>query len=186
VKSLLSTPAGAMRDADYFRQVKDVNFLTGKEVTAIDRKSRTVHVRDLPSCQEESYPYDKLVLATGALPVRPQLPGIDLGNVFVVRQPRDALAIKDVLTQLKSNRAVIIGAGPIGLELCEALLEWDLEVTVVEAQDQVFPGSLDFEMGAILRRHLESKGVGRRISIIGLAYPCDGPTPREEKQSAWP
>jgi NADPH-dependent 2,4-dienoyl-CoA reductase/sulfur reductase-like enzyme len=88
VKSLLSTPAGAMRDAEFFRQVKDVNFLTGKEVTAIDRERQTVEVRDLCSGKEESYPYDKLVLATGALPVRPKLPGIDLGNVFVVRQPR--------------------------------------------------------------------------------------------------
>jgi NADPH-dependent 2,4-dienoyl-CoA reductase/sulfur reductase-like enzyme/rhodanese-related sulfurtransferase len=171
VKSLLSTPAGAMRDAEFFRRVKDVNFLTGKEVTAIDREHRAVAVRDLCSGRQESYPYDKLVLATGALPVRPDLPGIDLGKVFVVRQPRDALAIKDVLTQLKSNRAVIIGAGPIGLELCEALLEWDLEVTVVEALDQVFPGSLDFEMGAILRRHLESKGVkvqtGKSVTSFG-------------------
>lgn len=159
VKSLLSTPVGAIRDAAYFRQVKDINFLTGKEVTAIDRKGRAVEVRDLPSGRRESYPYDKLVLATGALPVRPRLPGIDLGNVFVVRQPRDALGIRGTLEQLRSQRAVIIGAGPIGLELCEALLEWDLEVTIIEAQDQVFPGSLDFEMGAILRRHLESKGV---------------------------
>jgi NADPH-dependent 2,4-dienoyl-CoA reductase/sulfur reductase-like enzyme/rhodanese-related sulfurtransferase len=171
VRPLLSTPVGVLRDAEYFKTVKGINFLTGKEVTAIDRPRRVVTARDLATGREESYPYDKLVLATGASPVRPKLPGIDTPNVFVIRQPRDGLAIMEVLQKSEPKRAVLIGAGPIGLEMCEAFREWGVEVTVIEALDQVLPGLLDFEMGALVRRLLESKGVkcrtGERVTSFG-------------------
>ena len=85
VRHLLASPVGVMRDAEYFRQVKDINFLTGKEVLAIDRLGKLVQVRDLASGQEETYPYDKLVLATGAVPVRPQPPTLPKDNaVFFI------------------------------------------------------------------------------------------------------
>jgi NADPH-dependent 2,4-dienoyl-CoA reductase/sulfur reductase-like enzyme/rhodanese-related sulfurtransferase len=158
VKHLLASPVGVMRDADYFCQVKDINFLTGKEVLAIDRSGKAVKVRDVATSQEETYPYDKLVLATGALPVRPKVPGIDVENVFVIRQPRDGLAIMAALAEHKPQRAALIGAGAIGLEVAEALVDWGVKVTVVEAMESVFPGLLDFEMGALVKRHLESKG----------------------------
>jgi NADPH-dependent 2,4-dienoyl-CoA reductase/sulfur reductase-like enzyme/rhodanese-related sulfurtransferase len=165
---LLATPLGVKRDAAYFRDVKGINFFTGKEVEAIDRGQKVVQARDLATGRKESHPYDKLVLATGATPVRPPLAGIEVKNIFVIRQPRDGLAIMAALEEIKPRRAVIIGAGAIGLELSEALLEWGLEVTVIEALDQVFPGVLDFEMGALLRRRLESKGVkcrtGERVT----------------------
>jgi NADPH-dependent 2,4-dienoyl-CoA reductase/sulfur reductase-like enzyme/rhodanese-related sulfurtransferase len=159
VKHLLASPVGVMRDVEYFRKVKDINFLTGKEVLAIDRAVKVVKVRDVATSQEETYPYDKLVLATGALPVRPKVPGIDVENVFVIRQPRDGLAIMAALEERKPRRAALIGAGAIGLEVAEALLDWGVQVTVVEAMDQVFPGLLDFEMGALLKKHLEIKGI---------------------------
>jgi NADPH-dependent 2,4-dienoyl-CoA reductase/sulfur reductase-like enzyme/rhodanese-related sulfurtransferase len=159
LKDLLATPAGVMRNADFFQAVKNINVLTGKEATTIDRAQRVVKVRDLATSQEETYPYDRLVLATGAIPVRPPLPGIDLKNVFVIRQPKDGLAILASLEESKPRRAVLIGAGAIGLEVAEALAARGLEVTVIEALDQVFPGLLDFEMGAVLQRHLESHGV---------------------------
>ena len=101
VKHLLASPVGVMRDVDYFRQVKDINFLTGKEVLAIDRAAKAVKVRDIATSQEETYHYDKLVLATGALPVRPKVPGIDVENVFVIRQPRDGLALIAFVVFLK-------------------------------------------------------------------------------------
>jgi NADPH-dependent 2,4-dienoyl-CoA reductase/sulfur reductase-like enzyme/rhodanese-related sulfurtransferase len=168
LKDLLTTPVGVMRNADFFRAVKDINVLTGKEATAIDRAHRVVKVRDLATSQEETYPYDRLVLATGAVPVRPPLPGIDLKNVFVIRQPEDGLAILANLEGSKPRRAVLIGAGAIGLEVAEALAARGLEVTVIEALDQVFPGLLDFEMGAMLQRHLERQGVkvrtGERVT----------------------
>ena len=173
VKHLLASPVGVMRDADYFRQVKDVNFLTGKEVLAIDRVAKVVKARDVATFQEETYHYDKLVLATGAEPVRPKVPGIDVQNVFVIRQPRDGLAIMAALKERKPHRAVLIGAGAIGLEVAEALSDWGVEVTVVEAMESVFPGLLDWEMGAILRRHLESRGVKVRTGEKATSFGSD-------------
>jgi NADPH-dependent 2,4-dienoyl-CoA reductase/sulfur reductase-like enzyme/rhodanese-related sulfurtransferase len=171
VKHLLASPVGVMRDAEFFRTVKDIDFLTGKEALAIDRAAKTVQVRDVATSQTEIYPYDKLVLATGALPVRPRVPGIDVGNVFVIRQPRDGLAIMAALAEHKPRRAALIGAGAIGLEVAEALVDWGVEVTVVEAQDRVFPALLDFEMGALVQRHLESKSIkvrtGETVTALG-------------------
>ncbi len=168
VKDLLATPVGVLRDAQFFRAVKDIKLLTGKEATSIDRAQKLVKVRDVATSREESYPYDRLVLATGAVPVRPPLPGIDLKNVFVIRHPGDGMAVLAGLKEGKPQRAVLIGAGAIGLELAEALVARGLEVTVIEAMPQVFPGLLDFEMGAVLQRHLESKGVkvrtGERVA----------------------
>jgi NADPH-dependent 2,4-dienoyl-CoA reductase/sulfur reductase-like enzyme/rhodanese-related sulfurtransferase len=171
IKHILASPYGAVRDADYFRTVKNIIFLTGKEVLAIDRSRREVKARDLATSKEEIYPYDKLVLATGALPVRPQVPGLEVENVFVIRQPRDSLDIMAALESRKPPRAVLVGAGAIGLEMAEALLDWGTEVTVIEALDQVFPGLLDPEMGALLQRHLESKGIrvhtGEKVTGFG-------------------
>jgi NADPH-dependent 2,4-dienoyl-CoA reductase/sulfur reductase-like enzyme/rhodanese-related sulfurtransferase len=171
IKHILASSYGAVRDADYFRTVKNINFLTGKEVTAIDRGRHEVKARDLATAREEIYSYDKLVLATGAVPVRPQVPGLDVENVFVIRQPRDSLDIMAALESRQPQRAVLVGAGAIGLEMAEALVDWGTEVTVIEALDQVFPGLLDSEMGALLHRHLEFKGVkvhtGEKVTGFG-------------------
>ena len=170
LKSILATPVGVLRDAEYFRTVKGINFLTGKEAVSFDRGKKVVQVRDRASGQEEAYPYDRLVLATGASPVRPPWPGVDLGNVFVIRQPRDAVGIMEALKENRPRRAALIGAGPIGLEMAEAFVQWGLEVTVIEALDQVLPGGLDVEMAALVRRHLESQGVrvqtGERVTSL--------------------
>ena len=171
LKSILATPVGVPRDAEYFRTVKGIEFLTGKEVVSLDRGSKVVAVKDRATGKAEAYPYDKLVLATGASPVRPPWPGIDLAGVFVVRQPRDAVAILQALKETKPSRAALIGAGPIGLELAEAFVQWGLEVLVIEALEEVLPGALDPEMGALVRRHLESQGVkvhtGERVASLG-------------------
>ncbi len=159
LKALLATTVGVVRDANFFKAVKDIRLLTGKEVTAIDRGQKQVQAQDLASGAQESYPYDKLILATGATPVRPKIPGIDLKNIFLVRQPQDGVAILAALEQEKPRHGVIIGAGGIGMELAGALIQRGLQVTLVEALEQVMPGVLDVEMAAILRRHVESQGV---------------------------
>ncbi len=169
IKDLLATPVGVLRDANFFRAVKDIAVLTGKEAVAIDRDRKQVKVRDRASGQEETYHYDKLVLATGAAPVRPKIPGIDTGNVFVLRRPEDGLAIQAALEASKPRRAVLIGAGAIGLEMAEALVRRGLKVTVIEALEQIMPG-LDVEMAAILQRYVESQGVkcrtGEQVTSI--------------------
>ncbi len=173
VKNLLASPVGVMRNADYFRKVKGIDVLTGKEVVAIDRRAKAVKVRDVATSKEETYPYDKLVLATGALPVRPKVPGIDAQNVFVIRQPEHGLAVMAALEKEKPSHAALIGAGAISLEVAEAFVKWGVKVTVVEAMDSIFPGLLDPEMGAILARHVESKGVEVRTGEMATGFGTD-------------
>jgi len=170
LKSILATPVGVMRDAEYFRNIKGINFVTGKEAVSLERGRKVVEVKDRATGAAETYPYDRLVLATGASPVKPPWPGIDLPGVFVVRQPRDAVAILEALKGTRPSRAVLIGAGAISLELAEAFVQWGLEVLVIEALEEVMPGALDPEMGALVRRHLESQGVkvktGERVASL--------------------
>jgi NADPH-dependent 2,4-dienoyl-CoA reductase/sulfur reductase-like enzyme/rhodanese-related sulfurtransferase len=169
LQALLATPAGVVRDANFFQTVKDIRMLTGKQVTAIDRSRKLLQVRDRASGQDESYPYDKLVLATGATPVRPPIPGIDLKNVFLLRRVEDGVAIRAALEQTKPRRAVLIGAGAIGLEMAAALKGRGLEVTLIEALDQIMPG-LDVEMAALLQLFVESQGVKCRTRERVLSF----------------
>ncbi len=104
------------------------------EVTQIDPDEKTVMVKNLAAGETFSQPYDKLVLATGAVPVKPPLPGIDLGGVHVLRLVEDAAAIQATIRG-GAKEAVIIGGSYIGLELAEALAQAGLKVRVVEQQD---------------------------------------------------
>jgi NADPH-dependent 2,4-dienoyl-CoA reductase/sulfur reductase-like enzyme/rhodanese-related sulfurtransferase len=162
-----------MRDANFFRIVKDINVLTGKEVLAIDRAKKVAKVRDLATSQEETYPYDKLVLATGAVPVRPRIPGIEAKNIFLLREPGDGLAIMAALESRQPKRAVLVGAGAIGLEMAESLVKRGVAVTLVEALDTVFPGLMDLEMGMVLGRYMKSQGVDVRVGEQVTAFESD-------------
>lgn len=103
------------------------------EVTDIDPNAKTVQVRDLETGAALTAPYDALVLATGAVPVRPELPGIDLGGVHVLRSLEDAAAIQGTLRS-GAKEAVVIGGSYIGLELAEALVKAGLSVRLIEQQ----------------------------------------------------
>ena len=159
IEDLMKTPAGAIRNIDFFRNVKGITVLNRTLALRIDREARTVLVKNQDSQEESLLPYDKLVLATGASPVRPPLPGIGLTNIFTLWHPDDAVAVRKGLERGHYKNAVIIGAGLVGLEMAEALKQWELGVTVVEMQEQVFPAFLDPELAGIVRKHLEEQGV---------------------------
>src|SRR3954466_1667465 len=107
-------------------------------VERIDRAAKKVHVRDLASGREYEEAYDKLILAPGAAPLRPPLPGIDLPGIFTLRNLQDVDRIKSKMDQ-GVKQAVVIGAGFIGLELVENFVRQGIATTVVELQDQVLP-----------------------------------------------
>jgi NADPH-dependent 2,4-dienoyl-CoA reductase/sulfur reductase-like enzyme/rhodanese-related sulfurtransferase len=130
---------------------------TRSSVEAIDRRAKTVRVRDLAGGREYEESYDKLILAPGAAPVRPLLPGIDLPGIYTVRNLQDVDQIKARIDQ-GVKRAVVIGAGFIGLELVENLVARGVVATIVELQDQVLP-PLDKEMTAPILETLSAKGV---------------------------
>lgn len=159
VSDLSKTPSGILRNPEYFRKVKDINVLTRTMATSIDRQAKTVSLKDLATGEESCLQYDKLVIATGASPVKPPIPGIDLANILHLRHPDDAAAIVDGLRRGKFTKAAIIGAGLIGMEMAEALAIWGIDFTVLEMQDHIFPAMLDNEMAAIAEKYLRTEGI---------------------------
>ena len=167
---LIETPVGTPRDAVFFRNVKDIAVLTRTLAESIDRERKVVSVVDLETSKRKELPYDKLVLATGGTPIRPPIPGVDLGHVYTLRSPHDGRAIRDAIESGRVKRAVIVGAGLIGLEMCEALATRGLDVTVVEMFPHVLPGLLDIETATFVARHAAAQGIhailGERVVAL--------------------
>lgn len=156
---LTMTPAGAVRNPAFFKNVKDIDVLTETLATGIDRAARQVRVKNLASGEESVLPYDKLVIATGATPIKPPLPGVDLANIHQLWHPDDAKAVRAGLERGKFENAVIIGAGLVGLEMAEALKMWDANVTVIEMKDQIFPAFLDEEIAGGVAKYAAAQGI---------------------------
>ncbi|HJX30264.1 MAG TPA: FAD-dependent oxidoreductase, partial [Thermodesulfobacteriota bacterium] len=156
---LLSTPIGVLRDENFFRNVKRVTVYTKTKAEEIDRADKIVRTVHIETGEKKEFPYDKLILALGGISVIPPLEGINLHNIFRLRTIEDGLAIKKYLSQGKVSKAVIVGSGLIGLEMAEALHEWGSETSVIEMLDWVLPTVLDKDMGLILSRYLEEKGI---------------------------
>ncbi|MSR55769.1 MAG: CoA-disulfide reductase [Gemmataceae bacterium] len=130
---------------------------TRSSVEAIDRTAKKIRVRDLASRREYEENYDKLILAPGAAPLRPPIPGIDLPGIFTLRNLQDVDRIKERVDQ-GVKQAVVVGAGFIGLELVENFVKRGIATTVVELQDQVLP-PFDKEMTTPIVETLLAKGV---------------------------
>jgi NADPH-dependent 2,4-dienoyl-CoA reductase/sulfur reductase-like enzyme len=147
-----------MASPEQFRQRFNISVFTDTEVTSIDRGACEIAVRDLKSGRERVEHYDALVLAPGAAPIRPPLPGIDCAGVFAVRSIPDSRAIRAWISDRSSRAAVVVGGGFIGLEMAENLVRRGLHVTVIEKLPHVMP-PLDPEMAAPIQTHLTAEGV---------------------------
>jgi NADPH-dependent 2,4-dienoyl-CoA reductase/sulfur reductase-like enzyme/rhodanese-related sulfurtransferase len=158
-KKLTDTPAGVVRDGVFFQNVKGIKVLDRTLAQSIDRKNKTVTTVHVETGEQQTLPYDKLVLATGGSPINLPVEGINLNNVFRLWQAEDALAMNKALSSGAFREAVIIGGGLIGVEMTEALAKRGLKVTVVEMLDHILPGLLDSETAAFLARYLRSKEV---------------------------
>lgn len=128
------------------------------EVTELDVEGGRVRSRDLESGAEAWTSYDKLVLATGAHPMRPSLPGIDAPGVHGVQTLDDGQALLDTLARTAGRRAVVIGAGYIGVEMAEALINRGYEVTVVNRGQEPM-STLDPDMGRLVHEAMEGLGI---------------------------
>ena len=165
-----------------------VDVRTENEVIFIDRKKKTVTVR-LKSEDTYEESYDKLLISTGASPVRPPLPGIDSSGIFTLRNVADTDRIKAYVNSRPPRRAVVIGAGFIGLEMAENLHALGAQVSIVEMGNQVM-APIDFSMAALVHQHLMEKGVnlyleqavasfeqaGKEVKVIfknGQSIPAD-------------
>ena len=180
-RNLMETPAGVIRDAAFFQNVKNISVLGGTEALEIDRAGKRVHVRKAATGEDLWLPYDKLVLATGASPVIPPLPGVEKKNVFTLHGVHDAEGVKAILAQGHAKDVVIIGGGLIGVEATEALAARGCRVTIVEMLPQIL-GMLDWDIARLVEQHLESKGVKVLTSTKALAFESGGDS--EERVAA--
>ena len=129
-----------------------------REVTALDPAAKKAIAKNLRTGAEEVYAYDKCIVAVGASPVVPPLPGLNLPGVFVMRTPDDAIETRDYIARDGVKRAVVVGGGFIGLEVAENLLEKGMSVTLIDMAPQIMPG-FDVEMADYAVRHLAKKGI---------------------------
>ncbi|MCA0331249.1 MAG: FAD-dependent oxidoreductase [Actinobacteria bacterium] len=153
---LLHTP-------ETLRASLDLDVRVKHEAVSIDRENRTVRVRDLVAGTESDLPYDALVLATGAEPIVPPLPGIDRPEVRTLRTVPDADVLRDMLAR-GARRAVVIGAGFIGLETVEAFVHRGLATALVELAPQVLP-AIDEDMAQLVEAELVRHGVDVRTGV---------------------
>lgn len=124
---------------------------TGTKVTSIDIDARCV-VTD----KNDTFNYDRLVIATGSVPFTPPISGTGLNGVHRLVTLEDGRSLaKDIA---KAKNAVIIGGGPIGMETAPAFLDMGIKLTIVERMPQLFPGSLDPDMASIVEEYLSAKG----------------------------
>jgi NADPH-dependent 2,4-dienoyl-CoA reductase/sulfur reductase-like enzyme/rhodanese-related sulfurtransferase len=153
---IIQTPAA-------FRRRFQVDVRIGNEVLSLHRAAKKVKVKDLASERIYEESYDKLILAPGAEPLRPPLPGIDHANIFTLRTLDDTFKIRDFLDSHKPQTALVVGGGPIGLEMAENLAEAGLRITLAEALPQVM-NTADVEIAALIHKNLRERGIALCLS----------------------
>ncbi|HYN78011.1 MAG TPA: FAD-dependent oxidoreductase [Lamprocystis sp. (in: g-proteobacteria)] len=154
---LIETPAGVVRNPGFFNKAKRINALVETEAVAIDRAAKTVTYRHLPTGEQRTIPYDRLVIATGASPIRPAVPGIELTGITTLHSLADADALRAVRDQHQATHAVVVGGGLIGFEVCEALRLARIHTTVIEKTQQVLP-FLDPDLAKLVENHIRANG----------------------------
>ena len=125
------------------------------EALSIDRKGKTVHLRDLISEKEYTESYGKLILAPGAEAIVPPFPGIDSKRIYRLRHTEDAFILKEAA--LKAKKAIVIGGGFIGLETAENLRHMGLDVMIIQLLDHV--SNLSFDMAQIIHEEIRKNGI---------------------------
>jgi NADPH-dependent 2,4-dienoyl-CoA reductase/sulfur reductase-like enzyme len=158
------------RTPEEFRQ-RGVDVRTQQDVLQIDVANQNLRVADLVNAQEYLLPYDYLVVATGAVPMRLPLPGLDLPGVFTLRTLADGVALKAALQTKAPKSVVIVGGGYVGLEMAEAFRALDLPVTIVESMPQLMV-TLDEDMSELVLAEVEHNGA--RVLLNDGLVRCEG------------
>ena len=166
---LMATPTGVVRDPAFFRKVKNFTVLNNTEATEIDREAGRLRIGPAGGGRQSWLEYDKLVLATGASPVVPPIPGIKLDNIFTLHCVEDADRIKALTADGAARDVVIVGGGLIGVEAAEMMVELGCRVTIVEMLPRILP-MLDGEIALLVENHLESRGVQVRTGTAVKAF----------------
>jgi NADPH-dependent 2,4-dienoyl-CoA reductase/sulfur reductase-like enzyme/rhodanese-related sulfurtransferase len=152
-----------------FKKRYNIDIRVFSEVLRIDRTKKEVEVRNVATGEVYRKGYDKIILSPGAEPMRPPIDGIELENIFNLRSIPDSDRIKACVDGAKPASAVVVGAGFIGLEMTENLVDRGVKTTVVEMLDQVM-APLDYEMAALVHAHLKEKGVDCRLGCAVTGF----------------
>lgn len=155
--SLLATPTGVVRDPFFFKKAKDIDALVNTECLAVDKIKKVVQCVNVKTSEKIDINYDKLILTMGAKPKKLPVPGANLKGISTLLSMQDTDFIHQAATGSKVKNAVIIGGGLIGVEACEALVERNINVTLIEMESQVLT-MLDEQMGKLVENHMKAKG----------------------------
>jgi NADPH-dependent 2,4-dienoyl-CoA reductase/sulfur reductase-like enzyme len=158
---------------NFFKEKRDIDVYLHHEVLKIFPAKRSVLVKDLEKDKEFEVGYDKLVIATGARAVKPNIKGIDLNGIFTIRFLEDGIAIKNFIRESSPKKALIIGAGYIGMEMAEALVSLGIDVTIVEVMPNIL-GSMDDEINEVVEAELQKNGVKLLKSTSVIEFVGDG------------
>lgn len=146
------------RTPEIFREKQNIDVRTLHEVIELDLDQRRVQVRRLESGKSWWEPFDQLLIATGATPIRPSLEGSDARGIYGVNTLQSGIEVRQTVDRENPKRAVIVGGGYIGLEMAEALVLRGLHVSMVERSAQVM-NTLDSDMGSLVSKALQDVGV---------------------------
>jgi len=159
-EELMKTSFHMLRDAEFFFNAKGVKVMTQTRAKKIEPESKRVIIEDLKRGKESVLNYDKLVLATGSIPIVPDFKGAELEGVFYPTDLTSAIKIRDRISKGKVESALIIGGGAIGCEMAEALTDlWGIETILIEKESQLLPGFLDETFSRMLLKEMQQSGV---------------------------
>lgn len=161
------------RSPDVFRQKFAIDVRTRTEVTEVDLDRRTVTATDLENGEEFSEPFDQLMIATGASPLRPRMQNATAKGIFGVQVLDDGVAIKAAVEEEKPKTAVVVGGGYIGLEMAEAFVKLGMQVSLVEAGPQPM-STLDPDMGVLVGDAMRNMGIDVLTEEPVAGFECNG------------
>ncbi len=145
-------------DAKFFKEKRNINVFLHHEALEIFPAKKTVLVKNLESGDEFEVRYDKLVIATGARAVKPNIKGVNLNGIFTIRFLEDGVDIKNFIRDKSPKKALIVGAGYIGMEMAEALVKLGIDVVMVEQMPNIL-GAMDDEINEVVESELQRNGV---------------------------
>lgn len=153
---LLCSPAGVVRDSRFFWNAKKITTRVNALVTEIDRNNKCIKFNDLLTGESGTAEYDKLIIATGATPRKPPVPGLELEGITTLQSLPDADYLRKVRDEGVIKKAVVIGGGLIGIETCEALHLAGIEITLIELLPQLLT-FLDSQMAKLVQKYVQTK-----------------------------
>lgn len=156
-----------------YSKLTGVTVLTETEAIKVDPEAKQVTAKNVKTGEEQTHAYDKLVISVGASPIKPPIEGCDLENVFFVRTPEDAIKIRDVVDAGNIKRAVVVGAGYIGLEIAENLKLQGVRPFVLDMAEHALPG-FDPEMAEYVEGKLQESGIPVVTGVAVTGIEGDG------------